>query len=275
MQVKITNLFVKVKVFPWKEFIFSLKCLQFCNFFTLSFFRILCCYSLKWWTDQKNIRLFARWIVTCAWHLAMTLKHYRDIYTMFIFGPFTELLCTRENANYVTPVNKARTTSNLLKKLIFETLLECTFDSTKKHCTCIDVVLAILFCYQNSTFWLFRITNEVDCSEVWSERVNCAFDIFIQRLKIKLRYHWWHEIFNEVKLHSNTTVFVYDEGPSTSKRKRPSTNQWGHTGPGYWWKNWLQERYQYFLSDRKIFFLFHLFKSKERSKCKTKSQFCL
>ena len=111
-----------------------------------------------------------------------------------------------------------------LKKLIFETLLECTFHSTKKHCTCIDVVLAILFCYQNSTFWLFRITKEVDCSEVWSERVNCAFDIFIQRLKIKLRYHWWHEIFNEVKLHSNTTVFVYDEGPSTSKR--PSTNQW-------------------------------------------------
>ena len=162
-----------------------------------------------------------------------------------------------------------------LKKLIFETLLECTFHSTKKHCTCIDVVLAILFCYQNSTFWLFRITNEVDCSEVWSERVNCAFDIFSRRLKIKLRYHWWHEIFNEVKLHSNTTVFVYDEGPSTSKRKRPSTNQWGHTGPGYWWKSWLQERYQYFLSDRKIFFLFHLFKSKERSKCKSKSQFCL
>ena len=69
---------------------------------------------------------------------------------------------------------------------------------------------------------------------------------YIRRLKFILGYHWWHEFFNEVKLHSNTTLFVYDEGPSTSIRKRPSTNQWGHTGPGNWWKNWLQERYQYF-----------------------------
>ena len=35
-----------------------------------------------------------------------------------------------------------------------------------------------------------------------------------------------NSIFNEVKVHSITTVFVYDEEPSTSKRKRPSSSQW-------------------------------------------------